>query len=329
MRLLEKVVLSSRVFSALAQRRRTPLIAGWNITYRCNLSCRYCASCTIKSKELDTNESRQLIDQIAEAGIKFLVISGGEPLLRGDLGEIIAAGKARGLHVSVNSNGMLLQERYELVRQADEIQLSLDGPAELHNRIRGADTHRKVIEAIELCKQNGMHVNLSAVITDQKIMDIEYLLELAAHYRAGLYFHPADSDLSGDSKKQIGVAPSPEHFRNIIDYLLNNKMDGARTISNSVSGLQHLRHWPQPKDIFCFVALVACFMEPDGSMFVCDSFRNYRDYPTPSGRNVQETFNQLRLPHRCQRCWCGSTVDFNLLGSMKWDALMEYWRRFA
>ena len=86
------------------------LIVAWETTAACNLSCRYCRACATPSPdpdELSLEEARAFLDSIAPLQ-PMLILSGGEPLLRPDLFQIIRHAVSLGLRVSLASNGTLI-----------------------------------------------------------------------------------------------------------------------------------------------------------------------------------------------------------------------------
>ena len=86
---------------------RMPFHVVWLATNACNARCQHCSSASERRlpSELTTEESFQLLNQLRDAGVLDLAISGGEPLLRADLYEIIAFAKALEFAVGVGSNG--------------------------------------------------------------------------------------------------------------------------------------------------------------------------------------------------------------------------------
>ena len=86
------------------------MIVSWMTTNRCNLKCEHCyqdaAECD--SRELTTAEGKAMIEQIARAGFKIMIFSGGEPLMRDDIFELVAHAAAQGLRPVFGSNGTLI-----------------------------------------------------------------------------------------------------------------------------------------------------------------------------------------------------------------------------
>ncbi|MBN1422950.1 radical SAM protein [Candidatus Fermentibacteria bacterium] len=134
--------------------RRTPLRGpaklAWEVTERCNSRCLTCSRRDAAPEELSTEEGMSLIQEAASLGVLSLSFSGGEPLLRRDLPDLVREAARLRLHASISTNGLLL--RGETARMALEAglstaYLSLDGCEATHDRIRGVPGgFRKVTE---------------------------------------------------------------------------------------------------------------------------------------------------------------------------------------
>ncbi len=315
---------------ALVFRRRTPLIVGWNITYRCNLRCKYCGVCDIQSEELDTDKCFRIIDEMKSLGTRFISFSGGEPLLREDLGRLIDRCGQRDMRVSVNSNGALAVERFELIRKAGEIQFSFDGPKHINDALRGPGVHDGVIEAVARCRRDGLTVNLGVVISQLNLKHLDYVLDVAKEFQAGVNFQPMDRSLSTNCRQDIDSAFSPDsnEYREAIEDLIRKKSAGNSRINASIDGLRHLQRWPDDEKLFCLASLLHCNVLPDGKIFFCDMFPHFQQYAEPAESGFAEAFKRLRPPGPCERCWSSGMVELNLLGSLKFSALIGMYNRF-
>lgn len=105
----------ARAIHARAERTRTPIYATLELTRRCNLRCAHCynnlpADHSSRHNELSTDEVRRLIDEMCEMGSLWLLITGGEPLLRPDFLEIYSHARRSGLVVTVFTNASLISE---------------------------------------------------------------------------------------------------------------------------------------------------------------------------------------------------------------------------
>lgn len=106
-----------------------PYFAHLCVTQRCNLRCTYCQIWKERIEEASTEKTKQIIDKLDKMGVGIISITGGEPLLRSDIGEIINYISGKGLYVRLTSNGMMPREKYEklLKTNIDAISISLDG----------------------------------------------------------------------------------------------------------------------------------------------------------------------------------------------------------
>jgi len=143
-----------------------PILVVLRPTMQCNLACRICydrgenvarslwaEEDGVTRQELTTQQWCELIEALAGFGPSFY-ITGGEPLLSESLVPMIQAIKKRGLYVSLNTNGVLLEDRAaELVESGiDRIIVSLDGPRDTHNRIRG-ESFDRLAKGVRLIRQ--------------------------------------------------------------------------------------------------------------------------------------------------------------------------------
>ncbi len=120
---------------------RAPVVI-WNVLRRCNLTCKHCysTSADIDFKgELDTAEALDVIDQLHAAGVKVLVLSGGEPLMRPDIFQLAERARQYGFYVALSTNGTLINEsNIEQIAAAefDYVGISIDGLPEIHDEFR-------------------------------------------------------------------------------------------------------------------------------------------------------------------------------------------------
>jgi MoaA/NifB/PqqE/SkfB family radical SAM enzyme len=159
-------------FLKFKAKRSVPLFASYNVTGRCNMRCVFCNWWKNDVPELSTKKALEVIDVVCNLGVPFFDLSGGEPLLRKDLGTLAKRVADHGCLVSMNTNGTLLNESRikELANTLDIVVISLDGPREFHDKIRGIPgTFDKAMKAIKLLKANDMKVGVNSVVTPWNI----------------------------------------------------------------------------------------------------------------------------------------------------------------
>ena len=138
-----------------------PEVVIWEITFACNMKCIHCGTSAGKRRpdELTTEESLNLIDELAGLGSKAITISGGEPLLRKDWPQLAQRIKDRGMKAYLISNGNAVTE--EVVQEFRRVGLasvgiSFDGTEKTHNYIRQRDdSFAKATGAMRLMKEQG------------------------------------------------------------------------------------------------------------------------------------------------------------------------------
>jgi radical SAM protein with 4Fe4S-binding SPASM domain len=134
--------------------------------------------------ELKTDEVRDLIDQLADAGVVDLGISGGEPLIRKDLLQIIRHAKYRGMSVGIGSNGAKLgHERANALAAAglDRLQISLDGLEAAHDELRRwPGLFRRALVSIQVAQAAGLRVHVCCTINQLNVAQLDEFTRVVA-----------------------------------------------------------------------------------------------------------------------------------------------------
>ena len=167
---------------------RTPMTDGplgvlAELTHACPLACAYCSNpleLTKRSDELATDDWRRVLDQAAELGVLQCHLSGGEPLLRRDVVDIVAHASGLGMYTNLVTSAIgLSRPRAEALREAglDHVQVSIQADeAVLSDRLAGISSFDKKIEAARLVKELGWPLTLNVVLHRQNIDRIEAIL---------------------------------------------------------------------------------------------------------------------------------------------------------
>jgi len=197
----------------------------WNITGKCNLQCQYCWDIFKNTDELDTNQAKKIIDQISAISCDMLLFTGGEPLIRNDLFELINYSHQKGIqHIKLCTNGLLLGKKIEEIRNASisEIHISLDGIVATDNEFR--KENQAVLENLEILLQHidlaKTKVVLVSVIDYNKIGKFEQVLQYAEEH--GIYATYQLPTLSGIRKLSLHIDDmQSEKLKNLFDNLEN------------------------------------------------------------------------------------------------------------
>jgi pyrroloquinoline quinone biosynthesis protein E len=161
------------------------------LTYRCPLRCAYCSNPVDFHRahgELSTAEWRRVFSEAAQLGVMQLHLSGGEPVLRDDLVELIQHARANDLYTNLITGGTLLDEdKLRQFREAglDHIQLSIQGAArESAESIAGVRSHRKKLDVARRIVKAGFPLTLNVVIHRLNIAEVPELIALALEFGA-------------------------------------------------------------------------------------------------------------------------------------------------
>jgi len=159
-------------------KQRRPVVV-WNATKRCNLRCEHCYAAADQEgapNELSTAEGKALIDDLAEYGVPVLLFSGGEPMVREDLPELVAYAADSGLRPVLSTNGTLLtRESARKLKRAGlkYAGVSVDGLPERNDRIRGREgAFDAAVRGIEACLDVGLKTGLRYTITEHNVDDL-------------------------------------------------------------------------------------------------------------------------------------------------------------
>lgn len=168
---------------------RAPMRVYWEITRACGLACRHCraeAAPTRAPEELDTAEGFRLLEQLATGDPKpHVVLTGGDPLERPDLFDLIAKGRSLGLGMSVSPSATprLTREAIRAFREAgvEAISLSLDGAtAASHDGIRGVEgTFERTLVAGEQARELGLPFQVNTLVARETLAEIPAIEQLA------------------------------------------------------------------------------------------------------------------------------------------------------
>jgi MoaA/NifB/PqqE/SkfB family radical SAM enzyme len=142
---------------------------GFQVTRKCNLGCLYCSEAGAMP-DASFDEIKLMIDKLVKNGLKRICITGGEPLLRSDLEEILSYIKAKGVNITLSTNGYFLNKyRLEKLKPLiDNIRFSLRGTKEEHNKITGNKlSFDKTIEAMCLSRNVGLPISVVMTVISQ------------------------------------------------------------------------------------------------------------------------------------------------------------------
>jgi MoaA/NifB/PqqE/SkfB family radical SAM enzyme len=304
--------------------RRAPLFVSLAITARCNLQCRYCQTTGTGGEEMTTAEVLALLEEMASCGTLKVKFTGGEPLLRDDLGVLLQRCRSLGMATVVSTNGWLVARRIDRLGSVGRLDLSLDGREEHHDALRGSGAFGKVMEAAQAARSRGIPLGLQAVLTRDTLDDRDLLLKLAQDLGVTVLFQPPTFQVLRGTGANPTV-PEVVDFRRAIDGLIRAKREGA-PVANSEAGLRHLGHWPEPRRLRCMGGLIMCRIWPDGRMVACSRWRGGQGEDWDVRRlGFRKAFDGLQVTP-CDNCWTAGVVEAGCVFSLEPSAVINLWR---
>jgi MoaA/NifB/PqqE/SkfB family radical SAM enzyme len=191
---------SAKVHSA-SSKKRIPLDVGLDLTYRCNNKCVHCY-CNLPAddkkalqEELKTDEVKNLLDELASMGSLWLLITGGEPLLRPDFEEIYLHAKKKGFLITLFTNGTLIDDKTIKFLSGYPpfvVEITLYGATketyEKVTRVKGS--YEKCINGIEGILSSGIKLKLKSMAITINKHEIEAMDRMAQEYGCAFRFDP-------------------------------------------------------------------------------------------------------------------------------------------
>lgn len=319
MNLKNKLDIICSLFKVYSLKKRVPFAVSWMLTNRCNRKCSYCDLPRIKCKELTTKQIFSIIDELKEMGCQRIGFTGGEPLLKENVGEIIDHCVDKGIFTGLVSNGALVPEKIDEIKNLDLLQLSIDGSEEVNDKQRYKGSYKEVVKAIETAKDYHLKVWLTSVLTKHNIGYIDSVIKLAEDFDIKVFFQPV---VSYKNCGDVGyLFPAELDYKKTMSYLIRTK---SKIIANSNSGLKYLYHWPQSQSMKCFAGRLLAHIYTNGDVYPCFNMDGKRPINCLD-MTFKKAFSSLSLP-TCNSCWTYANIEFNHLFSLKFDTILNTFR---
>lgn len=164
-----------------------PFIVIWETTQACDLSCVHCRACAqpVRSAlELSTDEAKRLIDEVTALGAPVFVLTGGDPLKRPDIFELVEYASTHGVRISLTPSAtpLLTQEAIRQLKQCGlaRLAISLDGPtAEIHDAFRRVPgSYDWTLNAVRWAREIGLPVQINTTITRHNLQYLDSTIAL-------------------------------------------------------------------------------------------------------------------------------------------------------
>ena len=180
------------------------------------------------SGELTTNEAKKFIDDLADFRVPVLLFSGGEPLIRPDVFELLEYARSKNVRPTLSTNGTLITR--EIARRIKDlgvgyVGISLDGLQDVNDHFRGvAGAYQKAMEGIENCVAVGQRVGLRFTINRHNFLELEKIFDFIEEKKINrvCFYHLV---YSGRGKAMLDEDVTPEESRQALDIIIKRTRD--------------------------------------------------------------------------------------------------------
>lgn len=305
------------------------MIISWNTTNRCNMSCKHCYrdAGNELADELNTEEAKGLIEEIAKAGFKIIIFSGGEPLMRSDIFELIQHAAKFKLRPVLGSNGTLITR--EIASRLKDVGamgvgISLDSlDSSRHNGFRGLKRGwEETIRGMENCREAGLGFQVHTTVMDWNYEEVLNITDFAVKIGAVAH-HIFFIVPTGRAVNIQGEFLSAEQYEELLTNIVNKQKEVSIEVKPTCAP-QFMRIAKQKGVSYrftkgCLAGISYCIINPKGDVQPCA----YLDKPVDNIRKTpfseiwknNSILNELRsLEYKGK---CGACVYKNLCGGCR------------
>lgn len=191
-----------------------PLSLCWQVTKKCNYSCPFCLSGEQDYNDLPLDKIKSIIDLLAKANLVRIDFTGGEPLIREDICDILSYTSEKGIETLITSNGSIWSEKIAktLLETNTLLLISLDGDKEVHDKSRGEGAYDKAVNNIKRFRDAGIPIRINYLIRKDNLDKIDYIYQLVKELKVDRLFY-------------IFIAPQGKAYTNKELLLSNNEKE--------------------------------------------------------------------------------------------------------
>lgn len=325
---MQKTHSEPRIVTYLHQQGRKqglPIAGNFELTARCNFNCPMCyvhmteEQVKAAGRELTAQQWLSIAKEARDMGMIFVLLTGGEPLVRKDFFEIYRGMKEMGLLLSINSNGSMLQgEILEKFLQDPPFRFNISlygGSNETYKNMCGLPVYDRVKENIRALRRAGVDVSLNLSITPYNFQDLERIyndaLELDVNVKASSYMYPAVR-VNGE-QYGCGNRLSPvEAARCSVKWdQLRFTEEEFRVRAENMKNLMSVDEPECPieadEGVRCRAGFSSFWMTWDGRMLPCGMMPGPTGYPLETGfkaawEYIRNETEKIRTPAQCVNC---------------------------
>lgn len=311
----------------------------WSTTMRCNLRCKHCYRESSPDEkgynELTTEEGKTLLDQMHKAGFRIIVFSGGEPLLREDIFELLEHAQSLGMTSLMGSNGTLItKEKAIKLKQGGLhcIAISFDSLDEnKHNEFRGSNTGFKdALEGAKNCIDAGIKLQINCTLTRDNLDEIDNIVNFASDFGAASS-HMLFLVEVGRGKDLEHTSLSKAEYKEAINKIIEKNQHLDIRVKPTCAPQYKVESLYKGVDFAkgrgCIAGISYCSILPNGDVHICPyapvKVDNVRNNSFDEIWKDNEIFNKLRN-YKNYKGSCGKCRHIDLCGGCRARAFNRY-----
>jgi MoaA/NifB/PqqE/SkfB family radical SAM enzyme len=217
------------------------LLCNYYLTYRCNAYCEFCHFGVhenfVNTPFAKLEDFKLNVSQLAKLGVKFIDLTGGEPLLNKDIAHMAKFAHELGMQTSITTNTLLYPKFAEsLAGNVNLLHFSLDSPdEEEHNKIRKVDCYKSIFKSIEIAKSLGEFPDIIFTVTNETYKKLPQMHEIAAKHGLVLLVNPVFSYFGNPGLSLEAIDFIEEYIEGKINIYMNRaflklRRDGGNDI---------------------------------------------------------------------------------------------------
>ncbi len=314
-------VLVSRVL-----KRRLPLKVNYVCTYRCQNKCSYCKISEFPhKKEMDTASALSMIESLSKQGCEQITFIGGEPLLRDDIGKLLKFAQSKGILTTISTNCELFDKKLTELQHLDLLITCLNGPEEVHDKIRGKGNYKKTMDALDSGSIKAGKI-ATFVITNENKAYIDFMIETAQDKGFFINFQPVfQNELAKVEYESLDkIIPKKEEIKRIFTQLIDKKKQGKPIINSYAS----LRSFSKNGAVIfkrCYLGSLSVTIDPTGNVYQCYKFINNGNCMNGNKVGWKKAIANVRISS-CKICYYGCHIEDNFLYSLNISSIYNLLR---
>ncbi len=322
--------LDIKLAKMLGLNPKSPAVVHLEITRKCNLRCRMCDLWLDKTNELSAGKLKDIAAELGKAGVKAVGITGGEPMLRNDIEEIIKEFKKKHMIVHLNTNGTIPKTAERLKDTGvDSVTVSIDYFGKEHDENRGMKgCFDKAVQTIRDLKKAGIkRVGIGTLIMGQDAKHFEKLTELANKLNVFISF--AGFDLGLVSKQKELRKEKFEQFEKGVEKI-NELRRKYKNIMTLPAYLDYIKNQSKSQKTikWCYAGYATCIIRANGDVQPCYQLKAAGNLKEKSFKEIwnSKEMNEIRnkIKKGCGVCFANCIIEPSLIFSSLKAALQFY-----